>query len=60
MQLVYVILPFALLLAGIALAAFVWSARSGQFDDLETPGHRVLFDDEDARGDEEAEPPKRS
>lgn len=45
MQLVYIILPFALLLAGIALAAFVWSARTGQFDDLETPGHRVLFDD---------------
>ena len=35
-----------LLFAGIALALFVWAARSGQFDDLETPAVRILFDDE--------------
>ncbi|MGH7295624.1 MAG: cbb3-type cytochrome oxidase assembly protein CcoS, partial [Polyangiaceae bacterium] len=32
---------------------FAWAARAGQFDDLETPPVRVLFDDEDA-------PPPRS
>jgi len=45
-ELILVILPFALLFAGIALALFVWAARSGQFDDLETPAVRILFDDE--------------
>jgi cbb3-type cytochrome oxidase maturation protein len=45
MELVYIILPFALLLAAIALVAFIWAAKSGQFDDLETPGRRVLLDD---------------
>jgi cbb3-type cytochrome oxidase maturation protein len=46
MELIFVLLPFALLFAGIALALFVWAARSGQFDDLETPAVRILFDDE--------------
>jgi cbb3-type cytochrome oxidase maturation protein len=46
MELILVLLPFALLFAGIALALFVWAAQSGQFDDLETPAVRILFDDE--------------
>ena len=46
MELILVILPFALLFAGAALALFVWAARSGQFDDLETPAVRILFDDD--------------
>jgi cbb3-type cytochrome oxidase maturation protein len=46
MELILVLLPFALLFAGAALALFVWAARSGQFDDLETPAVRILFDDE--------------
>jgi cbb3-type cytochrome oxidase maturation protein len=53
MELIFVLLPFALLFAGIALALFVWAARSGQFDDLDTPAVRILFDDETA-------PPARS
>ena len=46
MELIFVLLPFALLFAGIALALFIWAARSGQFDDLTTPAVRILFDDE--------------
>ena len=48
METIFVLLPLALLIAGIALALFVWAARSGQFDDLETPAVRILFDDEPA------------
>ena len=55
MDLVYIILPLALLIAGFALVAFIWAARSGQFDDLETPSRRVLFDDVPVREDELAE-----
>ena len=29
-------------------AVFIWSARSGQFDDLEGPAHRMLMDDDRA------------
>jgi cbb3-type cytochrome oxidase maturation protein len=45
MSILYVSIPVALLMAGGAVVAFLWSARTGQFDDLETPRYRVLFDD---------------
>ena len=45
MEFVYIALPLALAIAIFALIAFIWAARSGQFDDLETPSRRVLFDD---------------
>ena len=48
MSVVYIALPLALLLALAGVLAFIWSARSGQLDDLETPGQRILFDDEEA------------
>ena len=46
MSVLYVMLPAALLIAGAAVVAFVRAARSGQFDDLDTPPHRILPDDE--------------
>jgi cbb3-type cytochrome oxidase maturation protein len=44
MSVLYIILPVALLLAGAAVAAFIWAARQGQFDDLTTPSMRMLED----------------
>jgi len=44
-EVIYVLLPAALLLAGLAVAVFLWAARSGQFDDLTTPQVRILHDD---------------
>jgi cbb3-type cytochrome oxidase maturation protein len=43
---IHLMLPFALLLGLGFLAVFIWMARRGQFDDLETPAHRILLDDE--------------
>ena len=37
---------FTLLLAVAGVVAFVWAVRSGQMDDLETPGLRMLTDDD--------------
>jgi cbb3-type cytochrome oxidase maturation protein len=45
MTIIYVVLPLALIVVGAAVAAFVWAARQGQFDDLETPAIRMLYDD---------------
>jgi cbb3-type cytochrome oxidase maturation protein len=42
---IFVLLPLALLIAAIAVGFFVWAARTGQFDDLDTPAVRILFDD---------------
>jgi cbb3-type cytochrome oxidase maturation protein len=49
MSAVFIALPFALLLALLFLAAFIWSVRSGQMDDLETPAHRILGEDEERK-----------
>ena len=45
MSVLYIALPIALLLALVAVVAFIHQVRSGQFDDLETPPRRMLFDD---------------
>lgn len=45
MSVIFFLLPIALLLAVGFLCAFIWATRSGEFDDLETPAHRILFDD---------------
>ncbi|QQR73488.1 MAG: cbb3-type cytochrome oxidase assembly protein CcoS [Holophagales bacterium] len=47
METIFVLLPLALLIAAIAVGFFIWAARSGQFDDLDTPAVRILFDDEE-------------
>lgn len=47
METIFVLLPLALLIAVIAVGFFIWAARTGQFDDLETPAVRILFDDEE-------------
>ena len=49
METVFVLLPLALLIAAIAVGLFIWAAKTGQFDDLETPAVRILFDDEEPR-----------
>ena len=40
------LIPCALLLGLVGLAAFLWSLDSGQFEDLEGAGWRALQDDE--------------
>ena len=41
------LIPIALALGLLGLAAFLWALRSGQFDDLDGAAHRILFDDEE-------------
>jgi len=45
MEVLYLLIPLAVLLAGVIVWAFFWSVKSGQFDDLEGPAHRILMDD---------------
>jgi cbb3-type cytochrome oxidase maturation protein len=47
MSVIYVVLPLAAVMAAAGVAAFIWSVRRGQFDDLDTPAIRILHDDED-------------
>ncbi|MCB9987855.1 MAG: cbb3-type cytochrome oxidase assembly protein CcoS [Rhodospirillales bacterium] len=47
MSVVLYLLPLALLLGFIGLIAFIWSLKSGQYDDLEGAANRILFQDDD-------------
>jgi len=49
MEVIYIMIPMALILVGVIVWIFFWSVRSGQFDDLEGPAHEILMDDDDPR-----------
>lgn len=46
MSILYVLIPLALVLLGVAVWAFFWAVGSGQFDDLDTPAIRIVMDDD--------------
>ncbi len=45
MSALFVLIGISILVAGSFLAAFLWSVKSGQYDDDYTPSIRMLFDD---------------
>ena len=47
MNVLYVLVVLALVLAALGVAAFRWAVRDGQFDDVDTPALRILLDDVD-------------
>ena len=44
MNILLMLLPISLVLLGLAIAAFAWAVRKGQFDDLDTPALDILDD----------------
>ena len=46
MSVIIVLIGFSLVVAIIFLAAFIWSVKSGQYEDEYTPSVRILFEDE--------------
>lgn len=58
MEILFLLIPLSVVLALLIGLGFWWSVRSGQFDDLEGPAHRILTDDDSAarRVDALAEP----
>lgn len=49
MNVLFLLIPISLIIMGIAIWVFLWAVRSGQFEDLEGPAHRILMDDDDPR-----------
>lgn len=47
MEILYLLIPLSVVLVFAIGGVFWWALRSGQFDDLEGPAHRILMDDED-------------
>ena len=47
MEILYILIPLGILILGIAIGGFVWAVKSGQFEDMQGPAHRILMDDDD-------------
>ncbi len=46
MESLYFLIPIALVFVVIAIKILFWAIKSGQYDNLESEAHRILFDDE--------------
>ena len=46
MTVLLVLIPIALILGLAALGAFLWSLKSGQYEDMEGAANRILFDED--------------
>jgi len=46
MEILILLIPAALLLSGCGLALFIWAVHHGQFDDLDAPAWKAVFDDD--------------
>lgn len=49
MDILYLLIPLAVVIMIVAAGAFIWAVKNGQYDDLEGPAHRILMDDDDPR-----------
>lgn len=47
MNVIFLLAPFSVVLGLIAVGAFVWTLRAGQYDDIQGSAERVLIDDDD-------------
>ncbi|TLF50475.1 cbb3-type cytochrome oxidase assembly protein CcoS [Halomonas urmiana] len=62
MNILYLLIPLSLILLGLAVWAFFWAVKHDQFEDLEGPAYRILFDEDEndrprqPRGSSEAKP----
>jgi len=53
MNILYILIPLALLILAVAVWAFFWAVGSGQFDDLDTPSMRIILDDDEKPADDD-------
>ena len=57
MDILYLLIPLSLAFVAVIAVVFLWAVKSGQFEDMEGPAHRILMDDEytsPSRGGEES------
>jgi cbb3-type cytochrome oxidase maturation protein len=57
LEIIYWLIPIAIMLLAVAIAAFVWAVKSDQYSDLESPAYKILFDD-DSDGNDVINPEK--
>ena len=57
MSILLMLIPLSLVLLGVAVWAFAWAVRRGQFDDLDTPALDILRDEEQPSAAQDISPP---
>ncbi|MDP3406280.1 MAG: cbb3-type cytochrome oxidase assembly protein CcoS [Brevundimonas sp.] len=55
MNVILLLAPFSVLLGLLAVGAFIWTLRAGQYDDIEGSSARILIDDLDPDSPEQPE-----
>jgi len=46
MEIIFMLIPIAIIFVAIAVGIFFWAVKSDQFEDLEREGSNILFDDD--------------
>lgn len=46
MDILYLLIPLSLVFVAVIAFVFLWAVKSGQFEDMEGPAHRILMDDD--------------
>lgn len=49
MNVLYFFVPLSLVVMGVLIYAAIWSIRNNQYEDMDSPAHRILMDDDDPR-----------
>ena len=49
MDIIFLLIPLALVLVVVIVWVFMWAVRSDQFDDLEGPAYRILMDEDEPK-----------
>lgn len=60
MEILYLLVPIGLVILGFAIKLLFWAINSGQYDDLDMEGHRILFDDDPHLSDKPLSKPAES
>lgn len=60
MDSIFLLVPIVIFFVVCAVKLFFWAVNSGQYDDLETEGRRILFDEDEQRSSGVARPPQQA
>lgn len=60
MQIVMILVPVMLILVALGIVLFSWAVKNGQYDDLDGPAHRILYDDDKDMIPDDAKQPKQN
>jgi len=58
-QIVMILVPVMLILVALGILLFSWAVKNGQYDDLDGPAHRILYDDDKDMIPDDAKQPKQ-